>query len=365
VNRDTVALYDREASRWAAARKPVRRSEARAFAAAVPQGECRVDVGCGAGRYTSDLGEPVIALEASVEMLKIARTTAPSARPLLADVTALPLRRASLGGAWAAMTYHHIERELVPMALADLHASMKVDAPLDITTVAGDYAGDALPGDDFPGRYFASWTPARLADVVAGAGFTIDAADITEGAAVAVNPGDNDQAHVVARRARTLPDTVGANMRVLVCGLNPSIYSADVGVGYARPGNRFWPAAIEAGLVNRDRDPRHALIDHGVGLTDLVKRATTAASELSADEYRAGAARVRRLVEWLQPAAVCFVGLAGYRAAVDRKAHAGWQPERFGGAPAYVMPSTSGLNAATRIDALVAHLAATLAPPSD
>ena len=63
-------------------------------------------------------------------------------------------------------------------------------------------------------------------------------------------------------------------MRLLVCGLNPSIYSADAGVGYARPGNRFWPAAIAAGLVTEDRDPRHALSHHGVGITDLVKRAT-------------------------------------------------------------------------------------------
>ena len=64
-------------------------------------------------------------------------------------------------------------------------------------------------------------------------------------------------------------------MRLLVVGLNPSLYSADVGVGYRRPGNRFWPAALGAGLVTRDRDPSHALRVHGVGMTDLVKRATS------------------------------------------------------------------------------------------
>jgi double-stranded uracil-DNA glycosylase len=353
VNRDTIALYDREAERWAGARRNVRPDDAARFAAAVPDGGVRVDVGCGTGRYTGEIGAPVIALDASIGMLDIARRSSPGALPLLADVSALPFRRRSLAGGWAAMTYHHIERETVPIALADLHSTLAVDAPLDITMASGDYEGTALPGDDFPGRYFACWTPERLAEVVTGAGFAVDTADTVDG----------DQAHVFAHRARTLPDVVGPGMRVLVCGLNPSVYAADVGVGFARPGNRFWPAAIAAGLVTRDRDARHALVAHGVGLTDLVKRATATAKELTRHEYRQGAARVRRLVEWLQPDAVCFVGLAGYRDAIERTAVAGWQPTPFGDRPAYVMPSTSGLNATVQLPELIAHLRAVVAGP--
>ena len=45
-------------------------------------------------------------------------------------------------------------------------------------------------------------------------------------------------------------------MRLLVCGLNPSVFSADVGIGFARNGNRYWPAALAAGIVTVDRDPR-------------------------------------------------------------------------------------------------------------
>ncbi|MBA3655389.1 MAG: methyltransferase domain-containing protein [Actinobacteria bacterium] len=348
MNRDTIALYNREAQRWARARKPVRRAEAETFAGAVRSGGVRVDVGCGAGRYLGDLGAPAIAMDASIEMVKLARETVPMALPLLADVSALPLRRGSVAGAWAAMTYHHIERERVPMALADLHRALESDAVVDLTVVAGEYEGTALPGDDFPGRYFASWTPDWLAEVMTGAGFVVHSAGVT----------DKDQAHVVATRARTLPDTVGPNMRVLVCGLNPSIYSADLGVGYARPGNRFWPAAVDAGLVTVPLDPVAALQRDGVGITDLVKRATVAASELTKDEYRAGADRVRRLVKWLRPGAICFVGMAGYRIAVDKGAQPGWQPQPFADRPAYVMPSTSGLNASTRFDTLVAHLKA-------
>ncbi|MEY2478002.1 MAG: double-stranded uracil-DNA glycosylase [Actinomycetota bacterium] len=166
---------------------------------------------------------------------------------------------------------------------------------------------------------------------------------------------------VRARRLLSLPDTVGPSMRLLVCGLNPSVYSAERGVGYARPGNRFWPAALRAGIVTRELDGRHALLVDGVGVTDLVKRATVAASELTRDEYRAGVDRLTRLVTWLRPAAVCFVGLAGWRAAVDRTALPGPVAAGFAGVPACVMPSTSGLNARTSLDDLAAHLRAAAA----
>jgi TDG/mug DNA glycosylase family protein len=180
---------------------------------------------------------------------------------------------------------------------------------------------------------------ARVDDVIAGAGFE-----------------RLDERR--ARRLRTLPDTVGPGMRILVCGLNPSLISADVGFGFASPSNRFWRAATAAGLISKPRDSFHALIDDRVGMTDLVKRATKGTADLSPAEYRAGTPRVERLVRWLKPSLVLFVGLEGWRAAVDRKATSGLQPGGFGGAAAYVMPSTSGLNAHARPADLVAHMRA-------
>jgi TDG/mug DNA glycosylase family protein len=150
-------------------------------------------------------------------------------------------------------------------------------------------------------------------------------------------------------------------MRLLMCGLNPSIVSADRGFGYARGTNRFWRAAVEARVVTDPKNPWRALTVDRVGMTDLVKRPTVSSKELSADEYRAGARRVERLVAWLRPKAVCFVGLEGWRAAGDPKAKAGLQAQPFGGAPAYVMPSTSGLNAHSRMADLVDHLRAAYA----
>ena len=122
-------------------------------------------------------------------------------------------------------------------------------------------------------------------------------------------------------------------MRLLVSGLNPSEHAADAGVGYVTPGNRFWPAALAAGLVTRDRDPRHALREHG-DRHDRPREAGDAASRRphDRDEYRDGVERLDRLCAWLQPAAVCFVGLAGWRAAVDRRAQPGWQDRALGAA---------------------------------
>jgi TDG/mug DNA glycosylase family protein len=358
VERATVERYETDGPRWAADRAPVRRSDAKAFARRVPTGGLRLDVGAGAGRYTGDLGRPVVALDAARTMLDLLRAAHPQRHHVLAvqaDVEALPFRTAGLAGAWSNMTHHHLPRARLPLALADLHRALEVGAPLDLQVVHGDHDGPGLPGDDLGDRWFSAWTAPALADVVVGAGFALD----DDPGGVEVDP-THDVVRVRATRARTLADTVGPGMRLLVCGLNPSLYSADRGVGYARPGNRFWKAVVAAGLVSAEHalDPRAVLEHHGIGITDLCKRATVASAELSRDEYRAGAARVERLTTWLQPGAVCFVGLEGWRAAVDRRAVAGPQPQRFGGRPAYVIPSTSGLNAHSRLDDLVDHFRA-------
>ncbi len=221
----------------------------------------------------------------------------------------------------------------LPLELAQLHWA---SAP-----------GERLVVEVATGSEGPSWGPDAIADVITGGGFAVNRLAERSGRLV-----------VTATRIRSLPDTVGRAMRLLVCGLNPSLYAADRGVGYARPGNRFWPAALEAGILTRAHDPLHALTAHGVGMTDLVKRATPRADMLSADEYRAGAARVERLIQWLRPRVVCFVGLDGWRSAVDRRAEPGLQPTPFGGRPTYVMPSTSGLNAHSSRADLVRHLTA-------
>jgi TDG/mug DNA glycosylase family protein len=352
VEPDTVSIYETRAAEWERRRagsRGERHEQAARLAASVAPGALRVDLGCGPGFHLADLGEPVIALDAARSMLVLARERAPSACVVQADLEALPFRDRSIGGAWAMASYLHVRRAALPLALARLHWVLAPGAPAQLSLRHGDGEGPVGERSDFPGRFFAEWRPRHLKDVLVGAGFTVDEVMEDRGAAA-------EFVTARARRARSLPDTVGPEMRLLVCGLNPSLYAADRGVGFARPGNRFWPAAHAAGLVIRDRDPLDALVSHGIGMTDLVKRATRTAAELDAEEYRAGVERVGRLVRWLEPRAICFVGLAGWRAAVDAKAVAGEQPDGFAGVAAYVMPSTSGANAHARPADLAEHL---------
>lgn len=332
-------VYEARAIEWAARRPPRLRPAARAFATKVSPGGVCIDVGCGAGGYLGDLGTPVVAFDAAHAMVRLARDAAPGAWPVQGDLEALPFRVGSLRGAWARASYLHVPRDRLPLALAELHQTLDLDAPVEITLkrdVSEEGASDwgMLDEDDFEGRRFARWKLSALVDVVTGAGFEIE-----------TGRADETWITVTARRARLLADTVAAGMRLLICGLNPSVYTADAGIGYARPGNRFWPAALASGLVTTDRDSRAALLDHGVGMTNLVLRATPRADELSKVEYRDGVARVERLVAWLAPRVLCVVGITGWRHAVDRHAKLGEQPELLGGRPVYVMPNTSGLNA--------------------
>lgn len=346
----TREIYEQHSDAYEARRRPRLLPQAEAFGRLVTHPPA-IDLGSGPGWYTPALGSPVVAIDGALAMVQRTREVAPAALVAQVDLAALPFRRQSLGGGWARNTYVHLRSVDVPVALADLHRTLRVGAPIELTFFVGDREGRHVsPDDDLPGRWFSRWPEDRLHDVLVGAGFAVDALEHQ----------DDDVGNVVVtvrgRRGRTLPDTVGPDMRLLVCGLNPSLRAADAGVGFVTPGNRFWPAAVAAGLVTRDRQPQHALRAHGVGMTDLVKRATPRAAELRVDEYRHGIERVERLCAWLQPSTVCVVGLAGWRAAVDRAAVPGWQDRHLGGCPVYVMPSTSGLNAATPLSTLTEHL---------
>jgi double-stranded uracil-DNA glycosylase len=346
VDRPTKDVYEMRAAEWARVRPPQHRSRAEALSRRSLPGRVLVDLGCGPGSYFDDLGRPLAGLDGAMAMLELARRAAADALLVQADLSQLPFARGRLGGAWARASYLHLPRTGLPAALGQLHAALALAAPIELTLKTGTGEG-RLSDDEFAGRFFAFWAAEELAAVITGAGFVIDELEDT-----------GEWLVVRATRARTLPDFVADGMRVLVCGLNPSVVAADAGFGFAGPTNRFWRAAQASGLVSVTRQPLVSLAVDRVGMTDLVKRATPRAAEIARREYRVGAARVRRLVEWLRPGVVLFVGLEGWRVAIDRSAQPGRQPELFGGVPAYVMPSTSGLNARVGMDELVGHMRA-------
>ena len=347
MDRRTVEIYERHAARYEEARPARHRERALAFSAAVPAGAWRADLGCGPGIYAGDLGSPVVCLDAAYAMVAATRRRHPGALAVQADLEALPFRPRSISGAWSRMAYQHLEPHRLPIALAQLHWTLDVGAPVALQLDRG--SGEPMRTDDKDdieaGRFFAQWNERAFGHLMVGAGFVVD--DLTL---------HDDMFTVSARRILSLPDTVAPGMRMLVCGLNPSVYSAERGVGFARPGNRFWPAMVAAGLCEREREPLSLLNEHGIGMTDIVKRPTPRAADLDPQEYVAGWDRLEHLAGWLRPQVVLFVGLDGWRRVVDRRAQPGWQDREVGGAPAYLMPSTSGLNAHSRLEDFVAHL---------
>ena len=158
--------------------------------------------------------------------------------------------------------------QFVPARLAALHRLTPVGATVEL-------------------RQPATYNDQRWADVLEGAGFNHS-----------------------GERLWTLADSVAPRMHMLIVGLNPSPASADGAVAFARPGNRFWPAMLGARVAACDRDPRALLRDQHIGMTDIVKRTTRRADERDSFEFQKGRARLERLVEWLGPGTLCFVGLA-------------------------------------------------------
>lgn len=164
-------------------------------------------------------------------------------------------------------------------------------------------------------------------------------------------------------RDATVPDLVAPGVRLLFVGINPGLWTAATQTHFAHPGNRFYPALRRAGIIERDidrgagmsEDDRAHLIGRGVGITNIVHRATAKASELTADELRAGGVELRALVDRLDPAVVAIAGITAYRRAVAQpRAVMGEQPARWGRSRLWVVPNPSGLNAHETVESLAA-----------
>lgn len=162
------------------------------------------------------------------------------------------------------------------------------------------------------------------------------------------------RAELESFRDAEIPDLIEPGVRLLFVGINPGLWTAATGTPFARPGNRFWPALVAAGMLPRlpdhagplGDDDRRMIFDAGLGVSNLVARATARADELSREELRAGADALSARVAMWNPRAVAVVGLTAYRQGFDRpRAVAGRQEESIAGVPTWVLPNPSGLNA--------------------
>lgn len=159
----------------------------------------------------------------------------------------------------------------------------------------------------------------------------------------------------------TLPDLLRGGLDVVFVGINPSTYSVQRGHYFARPSNRFWPSLSQSTLSKAAREglsvatlrPEHdrALLDFGIGFTDLVKRATPKASDLAQSEFLDGVKHLLAKLKRYKPRIACFHGVTGYRH-VDRaltgantEVKLGLQDLRMGPTRVFVAPNPSGANA--------------------
>jgi TDG/mug DNA glycosylase family protein len=175
------------------------------------------------------------------------------------------------------------------------------------------------------------------------------------------------RAELEAFRGAEVDDLVGPGLRLLFVGINPGLWTAAVRTHFAHPGNRFYPALARAGItayeIDRaagmsDADRAH-LVARGVGITNLVPRATARAAE------RAGGERLLRFVAEHRPRVVAIAGVTAYRQAFgEPRAQLGRQPDtpelcaRWSGAALWVVPNPSGLNAHETAATLAAAYAA-------
>ncbi|GLY93629.1 mismatch-specific DNA-glycosylase [Actinoplanes sp. NBRC 103695] len=154
---------------------------------------------------------------------------------------------------------------------------------------------------------------------------------------------------------------MGPDLRVLFSGINPSLYSAATGHHFARPGNRFWPALHLSGFTGHRLHPSEqwGLPALGLGITNVVARATARADELSPAELIAGGETLQALVAQWRPRYLAVLGVTAYRTAFARpKAAVGPQPDdRLGDTRIWVLPNPSGLNAHYQIDRLASEFA--------
>ena len=165
---------------------------------------------------------------------------------------------------------------------------------------------------------------------------------------------------LAAAQDRTIPDVTPPAGGVLISGINPSLYSAATGHHFARPGNRFWPALHHSGWTPRLLTPAEQglLPEYGLGITNLVARATARADELTRDELAEGGEILAGLVARTRPDLLAVAGVTAYRTAFRRpKASIGLQADMLGDARIWVLPNPSGLNASWSLERIAGELA--------
>jgi TDG/mug DNA glycosylase family protein len=145
-----------------------------------------------------------------------------------------------------------------------------------------------------------------------------------------------------------VPDILGPGLRLVFCGINPGLRSAEARAHFANPRNDFWRLLAEAGFTSRPLDPSEqwSMLDLGYGLTNAAPRTTRGSSDLRRADFAGSAERLEQIAAELRPDGIAFVGKAAYEGAFRERPELGLQDRRLADTWLFVLPSTSPANAA-------------------
>jgi len=146
----------------------------------------------------------------------------------------------------------------------------------------------------------------------------------------------------MTRSETTLPDIACEPGGVLLIGINPAPDSVAAGRYYqGRHGRRLWARLQGLGLLEGE-DPGEeddAFRRVGNGLTDLVKRPSRSAADLSRDELTAGVGRLRDKIRAWRPGLILFAYRPPAEAVLaDKTIEPGRGPD-FEGVPTFLLTS--------------------------
>lgn len=149
-----------------------------------------------------------------------------------------------------------------------------------------------------------------------------------------------------------LSDYLVPNLGILFVGINPGLRSAALGHHYAGPSNRFWKLLYEANLVPERLSYRDdvRLPEWGIGLTNLVPRATAGMDSLTSDDYAAGRLALMRKIHLYRPRVVALLGITLYPVLFPLEPkqpsrRPGLQPVMLHESAVVLLPNPSGRNA--------------------
>ncbi|XP_012340277.1 G/T mismatch-specific thymine DNA glycosylase-like [Apis florea] len=143
----------------------------------------------------------------------------------------------------------------------------------------------------------------------------------------------------------TLPDYLEMNLDLVFVGINPSLMAAHRGRYYAGPGNHFYKLLYESGLTSRclNYEEDYKLLQYGIGLTNIVTRATKSSADLKRTEIKEGSKIIEEKLKLYKPKIAVFNGKCIYEVFANKMGNFnfGLQLERINETAIWVTPSSS------------------------